>query len=164
MPTTTRQLAKLAGISEQSARNYSRDYADLLSPQARGEAGPRLFDDEDVQTLCTIAALRRENVPRAEIIARLRQGDIVVEATPSPQHATPNATDAPHAPLATQVALSTIQRQIDAIQRNQTTLLRAAVLWGALWGAIAAWAARPTCATATRSSRRATERDRKSVV
>lgn len=140
MPTTTRQLAKIADVAEQTIRNYSRDYADLLSPQARGNAGPRLFSDADVQTICTIATLRKEDVPRAEIIERLKLGDIVVEATPSPHQATPNAQEGQHAPLATQLALSGMQHQINAIQRNQATLLRAAVLWGALWGAIAALA------------------------
>lgn len=137
MPTT-RQAAKIAGISEQSARNYSRDYAEFLSPPARGETGTRLWSDEDVQTLVTVASLRREGVPQAEIIERLRAGDIVVDATPTPQQATPSAQDAPHSTFALQVAQSSLQRQIDELRGTQRLLLRAAVLWGALWGAIAA--------------------------
>lgn len=140
MPTTTRQLAKIAGISEQSVRNYSYDYAELLSPQARGGAGPRLFSDEDVQILCTVASLRREDVPRAEIIARLQRGDIVVDTTTKPHDATPSAQQGQGDALVVHMALSTMQARIDAIQRTQSTLLRAAVLWGALWGAVAALA------------------------
>ena len=117
-------------------------YAELLSPGARGEAGARAFDDADVQTLCTSAALRREDVPRAEIIARLQRGDVVIETTPSPQQTTPNDGEGQKAgqgdALAVMVVRSDLQRQIDALARTQSTLLRAAVLWGALWGAVAA--------------------------
>lgn len=138
MPTTTRQLAKLAGIAEQTVRNWSDDYSDLLSPQARGGAGPRLFSDEDVQVLCTVASLRRQDVPRAEIMERLQRGDVVIEPTPIPHQATPNAQEGPHAPLARVDVPSIILARLDAVERHQSTLLRAAVLWGALWGAIAA--------------------------
>lgn len=121
-------------------RNYSRDYSELLSPAATGEHGPRLFDDTDAQTLCTIAALRKEDVPRADIIARLRRGDIVVDTTPSPHQATPNATDGPHAAIMTPQVQSSLLARLEALERTQTVLLRAAVLWGALLGAIVALA------------------------
>lgn len=140
MPISTRQVAKLAGISEQSARNYSRDFAELLSPAATGAHGPRLFSDTDVQTIRTIAALRKEDVSRADIIARLRRGDIVVETTPNPQQATPNATDSPHAAIMPPQVQSAMLARLDALERTQTVLLRAAVLWGALLGAIVALA------------------------
>lgn len=121
-------------------RNYSYDYAELLSPQARGGAGSRLFSDADVQVLVTVANLRREDVPRAEIIERIKHGDIVVDSAPSPHQAAPSPQEGQHAPLVAQMALSSMQHQINAIQRHQATLLRAAVLWGALWGAVAALA------------------------
>lgn len=147
MPTTTRQLAKIADVAEQTIRNYTRDYADLLSPQARGDAGPRLFSDADVQTVCTIATLRKEDVPRAEIIERLTRGDIVIDATPSPHQATPNAQEGQGEALIAPLVLSTMQRQMDAIQRqmdtiqrNQSLISRNDKLQGALWGAIAAFA------------------------
>lgn len=142
MPTTTRQLARLAGISESSLRNYTHDYAELLSPAGRGDLGARAFSDDDVQIICTIAALRKEDVPRAEIIARLQRGDIVIDATPSPQQATPSQP--PTAQEGHSEALTRIDVQpmllarIEAIERHQQTLLRAATLWGALWGAVAA--------------------------
>lgn len=138
MPATTRQMAQIAQLSEQSVRNYSREYAELLSPQARGQAGSRLFNDQDVQTLVAVAALRRQGVPQAEIIARLRAGDVYIDATPSPHQATPNAQEAPQATFALQVAQSGLQRQINELRATQRLLLRAAVLWGALLGAIAA--------------------------
>jgi DNA-binding transcriptional MerR regulator len=143
MPATTRQMAEIAGVSEQTVRNYTRRYGELLSPQARGETGARLFDDQDVQVFCSIAAMYRANMPPQEIIERVKGGDVFVDHT-TPQQATPNATqsqktalDAPQAPI---VVYADLQRQIDALRRSQDVLLKAAVLWGALWGAVAALA------------------------
>lgn len=138
MPTTTRQLAKIAAISEGTVRNYTRDYAELLSPAGRGDVGARLFSDNDVQILCTIAALRKEDVPRAEILERLQRGDIVVDATTSPQQATTSPQEGQGAHLATVDVQPIILARLDAVERHQATLLRAAMLWGALLGAIAA--------------------------
>lgn len=141
MPATTRQMAEIAGVSEQTARNYSRVYAELLSPQARGEIGPRLFSDQDAQIFCSIAAMRRDNVPPAEIITRIKHGDIYIDHT-TPHQATtnePQATQAAlEAPHALMLVRSDLQRQINALQRRQDVLLRVAVLWGVLWGAVAA--------------------------
>jgi DNA-binding transcriptional MerR regulator len=137
MPLTTRQLARHAHVSEQTVRNYSRDYGALLSPAARGETGNRLFSDEDVQIFCTIASLRREDVPPAEIVERLQRGDIYIEATPSSPQATPSHTDTPQGAQTALVALSTIQARLDAVERRQEMLLRHGVLWGVLLGAIA---------------------------
>lgn len=119
--TTTRQLARIAGIAEQTVRNYSRDYAELLSPAGRGDVGARLFSDDDVQIICTVATLRREDVPRADIIARLQRGDIVVEATPSPHQATPNAQAGQDAPQSLLLLRADVQRQIDALAYAQRT-------------------------------------------
>lgn len=135
MPTTTRQLSKIAKVSEQTVRNYTREYGALFSPAARGEGMPRVFSDHDVQIFCSIASLRREGVPPAEVVERLQRGDVYIEATPNSPQATPTATDGPQAAL---VALSGVQARLDALERQQTTLLRAAALWGALLGAIAA--------------------------
>jgi DNA-binding transcriptional MerR regulator len=138
MPTTTRQLSKIANVAEQTVRNYTREYSTLLSPAARGEDGPRVFSDEDVQVFCSIASLRREGVPPAEVIARLQRGDVYIEATPNSPQATPSHTEGPQAAL---VALSNVQTRLSALERHQATLLKAAALWGALLGGIAALAA-----------------------
>lgn len=115
MPTTTRQLAKLTGISESTVRNYTRDYAELLSPQGRGDLGPRLFSDADVQILRTVAALRKEDVPRAEIIERLQSGDIFIDTAPSPQQA---ATNGPQAPQLPTIAQYSPQAFVEALERH----------------------------------------------
>lgn len=137
MPATTRQMAEIAGVSEQTARNYSRVYAELLSPQARGATGPRLFSDQDVQVFCSIAAMRRGNIPPQEIIERIKDGDVFVDHT-TPQQATQSPQTALEATQTSIVVYADLQRRIEAVERRQDVLLRAAVLWGALWGAIAA--------------------------
>jgi len=136
-------MAEIAGVSEQTARNYSRVYAELFSLQARGETGPRLFNDTDIQIFCSIATLRRENIPPQEVIERIKRGDVYIDNT-TPQQTTPSAPQATQTALeATQGSIavySDMQRRIEAIERHQHVLLRAAVLWGALWGAVAALA------------------------
>lgn len=150
MPLTTRELARLAKISEQSVRNYTRDYAELLSPQARGETGNRLFDDADVQTLCAIAELRRENVPPDTIRERLSRGDVYIDVATddhnTPQQAT-SAQEGPQAHVLALVVQHDLERRLDAVERAQQLLeaerateRRNDKLQGALWGAIAAFA------------------------
>lgn len=138
MPTTTRQLAKIAAISEQTVRNYTRDYAELLSPQARGDAGARLFSDEDVRVFCAIATLRKEGVPPAEVIRRINGGDTFIDV--KPQQTTPNEPQATQAaldaPQMLMVVRSDLQRQINEIKHTQSVLVRGALLWGILLGAI----------------------------
>src|SRR5690606_15535533 len=124
MPTTTRQLARLAGISEQTVRNWSEVYAELLTPAARGEAGARLFADEDVQVFCSIAELRRDNVPPAEVLDRLRRGDVYIDLadhTTTPHQAptdAPNATEGHRDALLLPMALSSLQASHNALQRR----------------------------------------------
>jgi DNA-binding transcriptional MerR regulator len=133
-------MAEIAGVSEQTARNYTRTFAELLSPQARGETGPRLFNDEDVQIFCSIASMRRENIPPAEVIERIRRGDIYIDHT-TPQQTTQSPPQSPQTALEAPNALLLIQSQIREIKATQATLLRAAALWGALLGSIVTLAA-----------------------
>lgn len=140
MPLTPTQVARRANVSVQSVRNWTNDYAEFLSPAARGETGTRLFDNEDVDTLCTIAALRKSGVPPAEVAARLRSGaPTVIDA--EPQAAPQKPTDAPHDAIMSHQVQSMLVARLEAVERTQAVLLRAAVLWGALLGAIVALAA-----------------------
>ena len=72
MMQTTAQVAKLANISVQSVRNYTRTFSELLSPHARGEHGDRLYNEADVEMVCKIAVLRKCGVPPGEIIEQIR--------------------------------------------------------------------------------------------
>lgn len=146
-------MAEIAGVSEQTVRNYTRRYGELLSPQARGETGARLFSDQDVQIFCSIASLSRENIPPNEILGRIKQGDVFVELA---NHTTPQqATQSPQSAAAANTAMLAaardaldasnaillIQSQMVEIKATQAVLLRAAALWGALLGSIVTLAA-----------------------
>lgn len=140
---TVSQVAKKARVAPNTVRNHVRDYPDLFSEAARGLKGNRLFNGDDVEALCNLVALKDSGMPLAEAAARLRSQEapsVIDVAATSMQEASSQNT-ALDAPLALLLVQSDLQRQITALRRSQTILLRAAVLWGALWGAVAALAA-----------------------
>ena len=125
---TPAQVAKRANLHSNTVRNYSRDYAELLSLGARGEAGPRLYTDEDVDTICTIAALRKSGMLPAAIVERIHADPappvVDVEPTQSPQTGY-NALKAPEvAPTSLQAPYNTLQRDYVALQRRYETHLQ----------------------------------------
>lgn len=146
-------MADIAGVSETTVRNYTKRFGELLSPRARGDLGPRLFNDEDIQIFCAIATLSNENLPRSEIIERIKAGDVFIDHT-TPQQATPGSTQhapspqaALEAPQMLMLVRSDLQRQINEIKRTQRSLEAERAterhkdkLQGALWGAVAALA------------------------
>jgi DNA-binding transcriptional MerR regulator len=132
MPTVT-QVARIANVAANTVRNYARDYPDLFSEGATKLQGTRIFNEDDIEVVCSLVALKNSGLTLNEAVERLRGSGappvIDVAATPVQQPA--NALQAPHAPLA-------LLSRIEAIERRQELLLRAAALWGALLGAIAA--------------------------
>lgn len=140
---TVSQVARIANVAPNTVRNYARQFPDLFTEAARGLQGDRRFDDEDVATLCTLVQLRASGMTLAEAAHRIR-GDAtpaIIDVPASTLQDAASPTDAPEAPQTALVALSTMQARLDALERQQTTLLRAAALWGALLGAIVALAA-----------------------
>lgn len=120
---TPAQVAQRANVHVNTVRNYSTDYADLLSPAARGTNGPRLYSDNDVETICAIAALRKSGVPPADVVAHLQARPVIdVEATApqeSPQTAY-NALQAPPLALSgTRDAYNALQARLEAMQRAE---------------------------------------------
>jgi DNA-binding transcriptional MerR regulator len=144
-------MATLAGISEQTVRNFTRTYAELLSPAGRGEMGARAFSDEDTQVLLSVATMRRAGVPPAEIIERIKRGDVYIEpqqtTTTSPQ-ATPSPQEGPQAPQHLMMVLSSheaqfvqLRREIEALRTRQATglsLFLTGIIVGMLGFALAA--------------------------
>ena len=106
MPTTLTpaQVAKIANVSVSTIRNWSRDYAALLSESAA--ASPRLFTEEDVTVIRDIAA-----------------HPIVDAPTISPQQSLQSPTDAVMAPLQslsiTTAAYEDITARLEALERRQ---------------------------------------------
>jgi DNA-binding transcriptional MerR regulator len=142
---TPNQVAKRANIHVNTVRKWSADYADLLSISARSEGETRLFSDEDVDTICTIAALRRTGMLQAQIVAQLQAAgaspviDVAPTQAPQSPHEAHNALQGlPQVSSIQHAPYMALQRQIDSMERRVETLLRAALLWGVLLGAIGA--------------------------
>jgi DNA-binding transcriptional MerR regulator len=143
---TPAQVAKLANVTAQTIRNYTDTYGELLSTAARREDGSRLYTDEDVRILCDIASLRKSRVPPGEIIERIRNNEVppIIDVTPNVPSNAPQepSKDAPDAPLALQLVVPSLQRQMDMMERQIETLARrveakdrGAVWWARLEGA-----------------------------
>lgn len=80
MPFYTTQIAAECNISMNTARNWAREYKEVLSPGASVEGEQRVFDDRDREVFKLIAQLRAEKLRRDEIIERVKQtnfGEIV---------------------------------------------------------------------------------------
>jgi DNA-binding transcriptional MerR regulator len=140
---TPAAVARLANIHPNTVRKYSEQYGALLSARARGEHGDRLYNDEDVATIRTIAALRSSGVPPGEVLARIQAGDAptVIDVEPQPSTPLHNPTQPLHgdvAPLAVHMAYMSLQSRIEAVERNQARLLSEALRWGMVLGAIGA--------------------------
>lgn len=119
---TPAQVAKLANVSVNTVRNYGRDFADLLSPDARGEHGPRLYSDSDVETICTIAALRSSGVPPAAVAERIRNQDVPpvidVASTPPLQDPPIEAQATQETAFGLQAIQSSLQARLEAVERR----------------------------------------------
>lgn len=121
---TTSQVAAKANVAPNTVRNYVREYADLFSEAARGLQGNRQFDEDDVQTLCSLVALKTSGMPLAEAADRLRS-----QATPpvidvAATQASPSLQEAQEATFAVQRIESSVQPQIEAL-RLEIALLHA---------------------------------------
>lgn len=67
------ELAKRTGLTVRTLHHY--DAIGLLSPSVRSDAGYRLYDRNDIERLHRIQALRRLELPLAEV-ATLLEGDV----------------------------------------------------------------------------------------
>lgn len=149
---TPAQVAQRANVTGQTIRNFSTQYGQFLSAAARGEAGPRLYDDEDVETLCTIAALRKSGVPSHEVMQRLRNhvAPPIVDVNPQYSLNDPstspkvplNVTDAQGEALLLPAVISDLQTRLQALERDRVVqarqLTRRAVHMARIEGAIVA--------------------------
>lgn len=141
--STPSQVAKALNLSVGTVRNWSREYAEYLTPAARGEHGHRRFSPDDVGLLRRVADLRGSGMNRDEILQRLADGlwpaagdDVapaVVDVTPeAPQ--TPQ--EAPHGAEFPPAVLFTLQRQIEALEARDRERF-AVFVYGAAAGFIA---------------------------
>lgn len=141
---TPTQVARHANCTPQSIRNWSREYADLLSPQASGQAGPRLFTDEDAEILCLVAALRKSGVSRDETRQRIlnREARPVVDVEPTIANEAKTGLNDDEASYlawptrygALQGAVEALARRVDEVVVEQRAQTRDALWWGRLQG------------------------------
>lgn len=125
---TPTEVARKANVSVQTVRNYTREYANLLSPGARGEVGTRLFSDEDVEVFCTIAALRKSGVPPGEIAQRIRNNEAppIIDVTPqaTPQEATGSPQAALEATPSLQAQPTSLEVRVVAVETVNDMILK----------------------------------------
>lgn len=115
MPTTS-QAAARANIAPNTARNYVREFPDLFSEGARGLEGNRQFDEEDVQTLCSLAALKASGMTLNEAADRLRSQSTPPLIDVAATEASPSLQEGQEATYALQVIQSSVQPQLEALR------------------------------------------------
>lgn len=128
---TVSQVARKARVAPNTVRNHVRDFPDLFSEAARGLKGNRLFNENDVEAICSLVALKDSGMPLAEAALRLRSQEaptvIDIAATPMQEAASPQ--EARHAPLATLDVQSIVLSRFEAIERRLDAKARSDMLW-----------------------------------
>lgn len=122
------QLAKMTNIHPNSVRNWSREFGEFFTPEARGDVGKRSYMEADVEAMRVIAALKKSGASNEEIRQRLRDHDApsVVDVPPSPptlnlHEPTPNSGASHEVTLALHAIQSNLQAQIDALRADVET-------------------------------------------
>ena len=127
---TPKQVADRLGLSGTTIRNYSRLWSDYLSPSANPQAGqPRIYSEDDIAVITTIAALRENQATTDQIRAALDAGQRLesmrpVEEPPpgdqSPDHDQQAADHARAAVNAAENAIAIYRDRVTAVEaRNQ---------------------------------------------
>ena len=125
---TPKQIANRLNLSSTTIRNYSRLWADYLSPSANPQAGQgRLYTEDDLAVMATIAALRENQATADQIRAALDAGQRM-EPMPPPEVERPadadRAGDAPnveaHAAAAAAAASTAIDIYRDRVNQLET--------------------------------------------
>jgi DNA-binding transcriptional MerR regulator len=150
---TVAQVHKRANVSENTVRNYVKDYPELFSASARGEIGTRLFSEDDTEMICIIATLRKSGVPPSQIIESVRNGNAppVIDITATVAQDPTNSLQASNDPgtslqilsnalqttsTALQDRLNVIEVRLQAQEVDYKHLLRSWVWWHRLEGVI----------------------------
>lgn len=123
---TPSQAAQLLGVHVNTVRSWCGEYAAVLSDGARSR--PRLLSPGDVAVLQLVQQLRAENLPRSEVLQRLRQTPTAdlqqpwLDAAPAVAvQPTGAPTETPTAPLAPPLDVSAVLVDIAALVDSRTT-------------------------------------------
>ena len=72
---TPKQVGDSLNLSSTTIRNYSRQWSDYLSPAANPPTGqPRIYSEDDLAVIATVAALREGQATTGQIRAALDAG------------------------------------------------------------------------------------------
>lgn len=149
-PMKVGEIASTFGVDSNTVRNWCKRYADYLSPAARpAGGGVRLFSSRDFAVLSYIHSALNGGMIHDEIAVKMAEMsfndgevDIIVGlADVLPPEATPTSQEGQGEALAVQVALSTMQSQIEAVRSNQERLLNRELRYGMMMGSIVTLAA-----------------------
>lgn len=123
---TVTQAARSANVSTTSIRNWTKLYADYLSPSANPPPGTqREFTPADLSVFSTVAVLRSQLVEPDQIRAALDEGQRLEPISPTHEQPTP-AADQDQAEQAAEAraAVNAAETAI-AIYRDRVTTLEA---------------------------------------
>lgn len=127
---TPKQVADSLNLSSTTIRNYSRLWADYLSPSANPEAGQgRLYTEDDLAVMATIAALRDRQATADQVREALDAGQRL-EPVPPPEveragqadQADPGQASAAAAAAAAATAIDIYRDRVTALEARADNL------------------------------------------
>ena len=122
---TVAQAARSADVSGTTIRNWSRMYADFLSPSANPSAGtPREYTAADLSVFSTVAVLRGQLVEADDIRAALADGQRLEPLRPPEEPTADRAGDGPAVEAHAAAAAAAATTAID-IYRDRVNVLEA---------------------------------------
>ena len=125
---TPKQVADQLGLSGTTIRNYSRLWSDYLSPTANPQAGqPRLYSEDDLAVITTIAALRDNQATTDQIREALDAGQRLESMRPLEEDrpAADHGGDGPTVEAAEARAAVNAAESAIAIYRDRVTTVEA---------------------------------------
>ena len=127
---TPKQVADSLNLSSTTIRNYSRLWSEYLSPSANPQAGQgRLYTEDDLAVMATIAALRDNQATADQIRAALDAGQRI-EPMPPPEveragpadQADPGQASAAAAAAAASTAIDIYRDRVTALEARADQL------------------------------------------
>ncbi len=116
MVYTVAVVAKRAGKAPNTIRTWTAEFAGFLSAGAQPTGGERLYNEDDLSVLLTVAGMRAERKTFGAISAGLADGERVqLEEEPD---SPPNATESPGSAL---VTLETVIRLTATVAAAEAT-------------------------------------------
>ena len=124
---TPKQVGDSLNLSSTTIRNYSRQWSDYLSPAANPPTGqPRIYSEDDLAVIATVAALREGQATTGQIRAALDAGQRLEPMRPveEPTHAGQAADHDQQAADQARAAVNAAEKAI-AIYQDRVTAVEA---------------------------------------